>query len=54
MASSKIPVIDFQQFSTEPQTVANDVLQACTEWRFFYVENHTVPQKQVDGMFQLV
>ena len=54
MARSQIPIIDFGRFVAEPQTVADDVLKACAEWGFFYLENHGVPQAQVDGMFQLV
>ncbi|KIW18735.1 hypothetical protein PV08_03024 [Exophiala spinifera] len=51
--SADIPIIDFQQVSTSPETVARELLQACADWGFFYVKNHPIPQDAVDGMFDL-
>lgn len=54
MTLAGIPIIDFARFSAQPQTVADDLLKACTDWGFFYVKNHTIPQAHIDNLFQLV
>ncbi|KAJ9611847.1 uncharacterized protein PV06_01806 [Exophiala oligosperma] len=51
--STDIPIIDYQQVSTSPETVAQELLQACADWGFFYVKNHPIPQVAVDGIFDL-
>jgi len=51
--NSSIPIIDFEQVSSSPRTVAADLLQACADWGFFFVKNHPIPQEAVDAVFEL-
>jgi len=48
-----IPIIDFEQVSASPGTVAADLLKACADWGFFFVKNHPIPQDEVEGIFEL-
>ncbi|KIW33014.1 hypothetical protein, variant [Cladophialophora immunda] len=51
--ATDIPIIDFTQASSSPDQVARELLRACTDWGFFYVKNHPIPQEAIEGIFDL-
>ncbi|OAL26093.1 hypothetical protein AYO20_10227 [Fonsecaea nubica] len=51
--ATDIPIIDFSLATSSPEEVARDLLRACTDWGFFYVKNHPIPQEAIDGIFDL-
>lgn len=54
MAIESIPIVDFKEFNTNPQKVAQDVFEACKSIGFFYMINHDLPQQDIDKAFELV
>ncbi|KIX93522.1 uncharacterized protein Z520_10700 [Fonsecaea multimorphosa CBS 102226] len=51
--ATDIPIIDFTQASSSPDQVARELLRACTDWGFFFVKNHPIPQDAIDSIFDL-
>lgn len=49
-----IPIIDFSNFKSEPEKVAQQVSEACKSIGFFYIINHDIPQKDIEKAFALV
>lgn len=54
MTVATIPIVDFADYKTNPNKVAQDVLEACKSIGFFYMINHDLPQKDIDRAFELV
>lgn len=54
MVVESIPVVDFADFKTNPEKVAQDVLEACKSIGFFYMINHDIPEEDINKAFQLV
>lgn len=54
MAIETIPIVDFSDFKTNPNKVAQDVLEACKSIGFFYMINHDLPLQVIDRAFELV
>ncbi|KAL9539143.1 hypothetical protein MBANPS3_010447 [Mucor bainieri] len=48
-----IPIVDFSEFKTNPEKVAQDVFNACTSIGFFYMVNHDIPANDIDKAFEL-
>ncbi|KAG2196996.1 hypothetical protein INT47_006943 [Mucor saturninus] len=53
MTVETIPIVDFADYKTNPNKVAQDVLQACKSIGFFYMINHDLPQQDIDRAFEL-
>jgi isopenicillin N synthase-like dioxygenase len=51
--STDIPIIDFARAASSPEQLAGELLAACTDWGFFFVENHPIAQEDIDGIFEL-
>lgn len=55
MAPLPLPIIDFSNFTTSPETkasVARDLTAACRETGFVYITNHRVAPELVEEAFQ--
>ncbi|KAJ9609785.1 hypothetical protein H2200_006113 [Cladophialophora chaetospira] len=50
---TSIPIIDFAKASSSPEQLAGELLTACTDWGFFFVENHPIEQQDIDDIFAL-
>ncbi|KAG1140479.1 hypothetical protein G6F37_006673 [Rhizopus arrhizus] len=53
MAVESIPIVDFSNFKTNPEKVAQDVADACKSIGFFYMINHDIPQNDIEKAFAL-
>lgn len=51
--SKEIPVLDYTVLSSNPAKFVQDLKQAASEWGFFFLKNHTIPQSEVDKNFAL-
>ena len=61
-AFTEIPIIDFSAMqgneaqvkqALAKQMLAQQVYKACTEVGFFYIENHGIPQQDIDHLFKI-
>ena len=57
MTTDKIPVIDISPLASGDETalqqVADELCSAASTVGFFYIENHSIPQAQIDDVFAL-
>jgi isopenicillin N synthase-like dioxygenase len=51
--SKEIPVLDYGLLSSNPAKFVQDLKQAASEWGFFFLKNHNIPQTEVDKNFAL-
>lgn len=51
--SKEIPVLDYTLLSSNPAKFVQDLKQAASEWGFFFLKNHNIPQSEVDKNFAL-
>ncbi|KAK5457258.1 hypothetical protein LTS15_005039 [Exophiala xenobiotica] len=51
--SKEIPVLDYSLLSSNPAKFVQDLKQAASEWGFFFLKNHNIPQSEVDKNFAL-
>lgn len=54
MATPAIPVIDFGSFDSDPNEVAQKMLEACKTIGFFYIVNHGLARNEIEHAFDLV
>lgn len=51
--SKEIPALDYTLLSSNPAKFVQDLKQAASEWGFFFLKNHNIPQSEVDKNFAL-
>jgi isopenicillin N synthase-like dioxygenase len=51
--SKEIPVLDYTLLTSNPAKFVQDLKQAASEWGFFFLKNHNIPQSEVDKNFAL-
>ena len=52
--SATIPVIDFSDFDTRENAIAQQVFEACKNFGLFYIVNHSISSSQIAQGFDLV
>ena len=52
--STIIPIIDFSDFDTRENIIAQQVFDACKKFGLFYIINHSIDSSQIAQGFDLV
>ena len=52
--SKEIPVLDYAVLNSDPAKFVRDLTDAASEWGFFFLKNHPIPQSEVDKNFALM
>lgn len=54
---TSIPTIDISNIDGSPtqrKAIAAEIREACEKCGFFYVKNHSIPQQEIDEVFDLL
>lgn len=51
--SAGIPIIDISGIEKDELSVSNAITEACSEWGFFLIKGHGIPEEQISEMLDL-